>query len=564
MGTSRLRIRRSSAQLHALVQLEREIRASDTHARRKYLREFAEAYQLYTQVITTEEVDRAVLSSDIALVGDYHALPASQRFAAQVVQTVASSQRTVILGLETVFSRDQHILEEWQAGEIDAEELRDRIRFDLDWGYDWAPFYELLSAARKAGALSFGLDCMPRGDLRRIGARDRHAADKIAEIRAAHPEAALVVLFGESHLAPQHLPELLKQRLPREQILTLLQNIDPLYWRAAGEPHDRVEAVRIRQDAICVFNSTPLEKYESYRLCIDRWRCERTGPPDLAPTVYNLVDALLQFLNIDKYAPLPGRGRLFVDVLPEICSRESLEGLRKALQRKRATEKEIADVLLRVENSGCCYVPRMNVVFVQRFELLHGAEATAQFVHAACSSAIGNPPLRLLPQLEEQANDEVTDDAFYARCIEIALGYFGSRVLYPARPSVREQDLYALYARSVEEIEEQSRFSYRDYMQMIDFLVLHKDYESNARKYWQTPALIHEGREYTGERLEFVTKQLGYMLGSELYDAYVSGQVHKRFIRSVFFSNLERPGAAHSLYFAMVRRSRRPRHRWVA
>jgi hypothetical protein len=40
-------------------------------------------------------------------------------------------------GLETIFSRDQHILDEWWRREIDAEELQQRIRFDLDWGYDW-------------------------------------------------------------------------------------------------------------------------------------------------------------------------------------------------------------------------------------------------------------------------------------------------------------------------------------------------------------------------------------------------------------------------------------------
>jgi hypothetical protein len=41
------------------------------------------------------------------------------------------------LGVETIFSRDQHILDEWFRGEIDEAELRQRIRFELDWGYDW-------------------------------------------------------------------------------------------------------------------------------------------------------------------------------------------------------------------------------------------------------------------------------------------------------------------------------------------------------------------------------------------------------------------------------------------
>src|SRR5207248_1146431 len=118
-------------------------------------------------------------------------------------------RREIVLGLETVFSRDQHILDEWMRDEIGESELRERIRFDLDWGYEWAPYYELLAAAREQGCRVYGLDCMPREDLRKIGARDRHAAIKIAEIRQQHPEALIVVLFGESHLAPNHLPRLL-------------------------------------------------------------------------------------------------------------------------------------------------------------------------------------------------------------------------------------------------------------------------------------------------------------------------------------------------------------------
>jgi hypothetical protein len=46
-STTNLRSRRSAAQLHALEGVEREIRAQDSHNRRKYLREFNQAYRSY-------------------------------------------------------------------------------------------------------------------------------------------------------------------------------------------------------------------------------------------------------------------------------------------------------------------------------------------------------------------------------------------------------------------------------------------------------------------------------------------------------------------------------------
>src|SRR5690242_10534398 len=125
-----LRLRRSAAQLHALAQVEREIRAADSMGRRRYLRDYADSYRTYERVLTRDALRQRVASSDILLIGDYHALPASQRFVTELLQEIART-RPVVLGLEAVFARHQHVLDEWMAGEIGEDELRERIRFDL-------------------------------------------------------------------------------------------------------------------------------------------------------------------------------------------------------------------------------------------------------------------------------------------------------------------------------------------------------------------------------------------------------------------------------------------------
>src|ERR1700685_4424197 len=256
--TGILRSRRSAAHPPALASVEREIRAVDPAAGRKYLRDFREAYRSYDSILSASDVRRQIGKAGIVLVGDYPPLPNSQHYLATLLRDPDLRQRPIVLGVEAIFSRDQHILDEWSRGEIDDAELRQRIRFDLDWGYDWEPFYQLLVTAREYAEGVYGLDCMPREDLRKIGARDRHAAHKIGEIRQRHPNAAVVVLFGESHLAPGHLPRLLREQLPEERTLTVLQNVDALYWHAAGEQSECVEAVRVTDNVVCVFNSTPL------------------------------------------------------------------------------------------------------------------------------------------------------------------------------------------------------------------------------------------------------------------------------------------------------------------
>src|SRR5512146_2360636 len=82
---SRIRMRRSAAQLHALAKVEREIRATDHHPRRKYLRDFTEAYTQYSKVLEPKQLAAEFVNADILLVGDYHALPTCQQFAAELV-----------------------------------------------------------------------------------------------------------------------------------------------------------------------------------------------------------------------------------------------------------------------------------------------------------------------------------------------------------------------------------------------------------------------------------------------------------------------------------------------
>jgi uncharacterized iron-regulated protein len=536
-----LRSRRSAAQLHALVGVEREIRTYDHAGGRKYLRDFRDAYRSYEKVLTPGQVRTEIVHAEVVLVADYHALPSSQRYLASLIRDPELHRRPLVLGVETIFSRDQHIVDEWLRGEIDEAEFRQRIRFDLDWGYDWTPFYELLSAARDHAVGLYGLDCMPREDLRKIGARDRHAAEKIAEIRGRHPDALVLVLFGESHLAPRHLPAQVRERLPKARMLTALQNVDALYWHAAGEQSDHVEAVRVADDVVCVFNATPLEKYENYRLYLNRWGRDEQGALDLGPTVYNLIDGLVRFLGINLYsAHNTTQPRLLVDLMPEVYSRNSDALLRRLLSRKGFSASQRRAMLRRVHERGSAYLPPLNAFYIRKFQMMSAAEDAARFLHHACRGL----PDRVNGKIPEP---RVPHDAFFATTLEHALACFGSRILYPARPAFRDADLQALYELTREDLEHQTSLAYSDAVEIIDFLAWHREARCTQR---ERPAAPDWTRvlAFTGGKLEYVTQQLGYLLGNDLYDAYLEGRVGAAALRRLFLAHLEEPGAAREAY----------------
>jgi hypothetical protein len=411
-----------------------------------------------------------------------------------------------VLGIETVLARDQHILDEWWRREIQEEELRQRIRFDLDWGYDWRHFYDLLVCGREHGEAIYGLDCLPRNDLRRIGARDRHAAHKIGDIRRRHPEAVILVLFGESHLAPQHLPRILRGKLPQEKVFSVLQNVDALYWHAAGEKQERVSAVQVADDVVCVFNATPLEKYESYRLHLAGWAQEEQDTPDLTPTVHNLIESLATFAGINRYAQNGAQPKFLVDLLPEVYSGALEIGVHRLLSRLGESADDIASLLQRIEERGSAYLPQINAFYVGEFQMMFVAEEAARFLHCACQGPASNEPLG-------------RHDEFYGRVLENTVAYFGSRVLYPNRPLEGE-----------DESQEVTAALYRQSLKSA----MRGDFDS-------------------------VSRELGYQLGNDLYADYLAGKFNRSAFRRLLMTRLDQPGVAKKACARLLARNHKKR-----
>lgn len=526
--------------------LQRAITSVDPITRRKYVQEFIDAYQTYERVISRSELMRFCVEADALLVSDFHALDSCQQFLESLLEDLTVGGREVVLLVEAVFTRDQHILDEWMMGTISDRELRQRLRFNVEWGYAWEPFLQLLKTARGLRVPVYGADCAPRGSMRRISQRDRHAADTIVEARQRHRDALLVTLFGESHLAPNHLPKAVTEGLPCENVRVLLQNVDALYFRSAGELRNRVEAVRVGPDVAAVFNASPLEKWQSYRLCIARWREQTRKSVDYTPALYDLIEALLAFLHIDRYGDEETRSRYFVDCYPEVANVGSILHAQNLLVRKRLPEARRRKALLRLVDHGSCYVEELNQIVAHRLRMHAAAQDVARFVHHACrdfSETLDSG---------EQAN---VGERLYRSILEDALVDFGARVIYPSHPLSEEDQLLSFYSEAREEIEARTLLPYREYIRILDCVMLHRDYEVHRNSYAAKPALLEQFLAGPPGALELLAQHLGALLGGDLYRAYVSGRFSRSEARALFFRRLT-TGAAEEIYFSIVRRVR--------
>jgi hypothetical protein len=270
---------------------------------------------------------------------------------------------------------------------------------------------------------------------------------------------------------------------------------------------------------VCVFNATPLEKYESYRLFLDQWsRCD--DGPDFAPTIYNLIDSLASFLEINRYSPHNGtQPRFLVDMLPEVYGGSSDAMLQRLLSRKGISEQERESMLAHVAERGSAYLPQVNSFYIREFQMMHVAEDAARFLHQACQGLPHRFNGHSAAEETAGAARNVAIDRFYARVVEHAVAYFGSRVLYPSR-AVPESECCAPLSRAA--CEKAAQAAARDE---------EDSFQSSAREW-------------------------GYRIGTQIYDAYLAGKIAPAGLRRLFLAHLDEPRLARKVCAAVISKLR--------
>jgi hypothetical protein len=173
-----------------------------------------------------------------------------------------------------------------------------------------------------------------------------------------------------------------------------------------------------------------------------------------------------------------------------------------------------------VEEHGSAYFPEVNAFHIREFQMMHAAEDATRFLHHACRGL----PQRLNGHAVD-GNDvsgstaALPADAFYTRVIEHAVAYFGSRVLYPSRPTPDTEDSPALSRAAVE-----------------------KAGQSAVRA--------------DAEKFEAIAQDWGYRMGSQIYAAYLAGKVKPNGLRRLFLTHLDEPGMARKVCAAVIARIR--------
>lgn len=365
----------------AVRRIQSDIGEMDASPSRKYIQEFNREFQSFQSVCEPDAVLNEAREANLIWIGDYHALEKSQTYAAQFIRNLATQKRNAAIAVEPVFARCQGILDRWTAGRISEQEFLERIRYHEEWGCDWSGYKTIFDAARELRLPVYGVDCHPRGDMRSIGRRDLGVARRIARLMEKDPSRTLIVIFGESHLAANHLPGRVRAILDRKGIsakeLLILQNVDTVYWKVQECGFHEARAAVLRDGAYCIFNATPIEKYESFRQYLHKC-IEEDSSGDWTLLAQTLMEVMMDFFAMKKNDSI-------VSQMP---------------------------------------LKEFDPDLIERFQLGIAAEEFARFIHQACRGEIDRPVERAAP------------DQFFVKVIESGLGYFCSKLLDSSRDGI--------------------------------------------------------------------------------------------------------------------------------
>ncbi len=488
------------------------------------------AYQAATrgavEVVTPAVVRDEVARADLVYVGDYHTLRTAQQAYLSLAEHALQSGRRVVLALEFVEGRAQAHLDRYLAGRLGEKAFLQRIGHPYRGPFDvWPHFRPLLELARRERLQVLAIDSRAPG-ARSLHRRDEYAAARLARAARAADRPLVLVLMGQFHVAPGHLPRATRAALgPVERRhLVVYQNAEAAWWALARRGlAGEAPAVRLGSGDFVIFNASPVVCQRSFLDYVEAEQGdEPLDEPGLAVTFRRLVR------DIGRVVGVP-TGDL--DQQVAVVTAADLDRLEHLLRRARFSADERRRLRRHILDRESAYVPRARVAWLASLSLNHAAEEAA---HAVRHAAVGDAMERARPRGE----------AFWSRALEESLGFFGSRLVNPARRATSLEEWTQLFQTG----EGQER--------QIGAFVL------------ALSAVVAEGGPVPGNLVprslpvfHAVSHALGYLLGEALFTAFEAGTLSRQDVRALFRDHFDRPEQAWRELSARFRTSCAPRAR---
>lgn len=532
-----------AVQRKVLAAIRRDIRQSlgkEPAELKRYYRAYKRRFAQPFEPVKREDVIRACLAADVVYVGDYHTLASAQRMALGLLEEIRKRFKgELILGMEMLQVTDQSATDQWLSGEFDEERFLSEIEYDKNWGFEWRNFKPLFDFVRDNGIRVIGINCDVHVRQASLTERDTCAAMAVSHALIRNPKAKLLVVDGDMHIAPSHLPKrvnaLLRDVGTRRRSVIVYQNSTTIHWRLVEQGREQeVDAVRLSPREFSIQHTHPIVKFQSYLNWIEYEEELAHGAPEwiAGDGAERLHNQLLRF--VESIASTLGIKEDLSDF--SVYTVDDLHYLDDLQKIHVYSVEEIGLVAIQILKGESHFLPDGDMIYLANLTVNHAAEEAAHFINFKLSG----PP----PKVQSHEHD------FYHRTVREALGFFGSKIINPNRLAYREADF-----REVEKELRGQRLGTkgRDLRKVSRVVLHHIDIEDVVLSGDRRPP-SRLPKTYWQELSVFLgaAHALGYRMGLWLYTALDQGAITRDEIRELFCRRFDELGSARQTYFDLL------------
>ena len=427
------------------------------------------------------ELLEKIESSDVVFFADFHALAQSQRGHLRILKMLRKKRRRILF-IEFIEQKYQKTLEQYLANKITEKVFLEKVKWHKNWTFPWVNYRPLLDWARQEKIEVFAVNKYIRErSSQTLQKRDIFAAKQIASIMKKNPKSQALVIFGELHLAEQHLPAFVSQniQIPMNDMALVFQNSEKLYFQMQKSGKEiQTEVLRRDENYFCVLNVEPWVKWQTYLHFLESTLIQDEEGEDVDPTelVVKYLKILAALLKL----------KVKVDHFSIYLPQDS--GLKKILMQKTLKElmKE-GESFFNPENQvGVLSKTHENYCATMAMAILHWQYAKTQ-------------------KLSIQAKD------FHVLIWNSAIEYFGSKLLNPKRKASTLFDLKE--ASEARNASEAMLIAY-DYKLLEQALL-----RQNKIQLIRPQKAKKQTSYYTAGRI------LGALIGEKIYTGYYNGMI---------------------------------------
>jgi hypothetical protein len=470
---------------------------SDTPGLQAYKASYEKEFSGKWQAVTNSAFLDKLRESKVFFVGDFHSHQQSQKAQLRILKNL-NPIGELVLAVEFLEADHQDQIDKYLRGKLSEREFLKSIKWAARWGFPWEHYRPIMRYAQSNKIKVIGLNkYVERRNANSLRSRDVYAAQKLAELIGRQPQAQVMVIFGDLHLAKEHLPQELLKRvksLRADEVCRVFQNVESIYFQLLKRGLEAsVDVVKLRANDFCLQSVPPWVKWQNYLMFLENnYDLEIDDEDDDISVDYgDHVGRFLSVIETDLSI------KVSHDHLAVVTAEE---GQLWGKLREKFKEAQLKNFEILIEASQSFYIPEIEVAYLARPTVNHLGSLAMLYMQAQASKR-----MRSIGKPHEQFNKLI-----WLEC----LSYFGSKIINPKRKTDTVQDIrLSLVSRSAV-IEAKEPLQLALAQKMIEL-----QWQSGGRKKRTDFTAKNKASYFEAARL------LGGILGEKLYTGHIKGLV---------------------------------------